>query len=767
MTINPTYILSFASTLAMSIYVIYALIALTDNIKSNSNRLFAALCLTSAIWSFGFAVSYSTPIMATSIRFRQISAVGYIFFYAVLLHMMLVFTNKTRLLSFPIVRYGIYLPPFILLPIFTIGLFGLKFDYQMVQTLWGWTHHASPNQLDGIFYVYYISYTSLAFGLVIHHTIRSIGKDNFRQNLILTVTILVTFVLASATDILANLIFKTPIPQLSPIILLFPISFSLFIIEHYGLFTHKKRDLRTKIIRYNAQNPIIRNIWMPFLFGGLLFIAIGLFKGHFTRAYLFSVGSFIYLVGVVLHKILLSQLSDSIKDNYVLILVSTLLPLLLFHSMAFEESSTWAIPIVFIFAFLLYNNHKMILGIFTTAFLSLLTIHMIKPSYATAIKFSDHITQYFIYIMIVTFALIINHYYVLRMKENQYQVDSSKLIARLSSHMVQSESEHFSATMTTALCEIGEFFKGDRVTFYKVNLKEQVMTYEQSWTRDHITPHKDVNKKLQVAKFGWWLDQLQMNNTVKIQDVRSMPKEAKTIQTFLDANKTQSILTVALRKSNELVGFIAVDAVEHVRHWEDADQRTILILGNIISEVITKNAAEIRLKDLAYYDQLTGLPSRTLFINHFDRAVSMAKRNKTGICIGMLDLDGFKNINDTLGHDKGDEMLQMIAQRLSNYLRKTDVISRFGGDEFVLLFEGLNKHDTLTTIGNELVTIFHEPFILNGHPYKMTGSIGLTYSKAEPFDLAEMIKSADQAMYKAKNSGKNSFKCHTRLTTSN
>ncbi len=163
-----------------------------------------------------------------------------------------------------------------------------------------------------------------------------------------------------------------------------------------------------------------------------------------------------------------------------------------------------------------------------------------------------------------------------------------------------------------------------------------------------------------------------------------------------------------------------------------------------------------KIEYLAYHDSLTSLPNRAYLKDEFLRLMNLAKRDNKKLAVLYLDLDNFKMINDTLGHENGDKLLITIAQRLKKVLRKSDFISRIGGDEFIILLYGIQDKKNIKDIINKLVQSLTEPIVIKQTPIYPTFSIGCAIYPDDSENMEELLKYADIAMYHAKNNGKNS-----------
>lgn len=164
---------------------------------------------------------------------------------------------------------------------------------------------------------------------------------------------------------------------------------------------------------------------------------------------------------------------------------------------------------------------------------------------------------------------------------------------------------------------------------------------------------------------------------------------------------------------------------------------------------------------LAYHDFLTGLPNRLLFQDRLNQAVVQCKRSKDEVALFFLDLDGFKKINDTLGHSFGDQLLKMVASRLKRAIRESDTVSRFGGDEFTVLLQKVKSATDTKTIAKKILDILSKPFMINEREIYITTSIGISLFPKDANDSETLVKKADVAMYRAKSAGKNNYMHYT------
>ncbi|WP_349679229.1 bifunctional diguanylate cyclase/phosphodiesterase [Rhodoferax sp. UBA5149] len=211
------------------------------------------------------------------------------------------------------------------------------------------------------------------------------------------------------------------------------------------------------------------------------------------------------------------------------------------------------------------------------------------------------------------------------------------------------------------------------------------------------------------------------------------------------------------RKNGEIYpSWLAISAVK-------SDDGTVTHYVGAHTDITARKVAEDQITHLAFYDPLTQLPNRRLLMDRLQKALPYSARSGHCGALLFIDLDNFKTLNDTLGHDKGDLLLQQVAQSMVTCVREGDTVARLGGDEFVVMLEGLSElpEEAATqaeTSGEKILVTLSQPYLLAGHENRSTPSIGVTLFSGHQTSIDELLKQADLAMYQSKTAGRNTLR---------
>jgi diguanylate cyclase (GGDEF)-like protein len=195
--------------------------------------------------------------------------------------------------------------------------------------------------------------------------------------------------------------------------------------------------------------------------------------------------------------------------------------------------------------------------------------------------------------------------------------------------------------------------------------------------------------------------------------------------------------------------------VEFISIVYDVDNKKVIQCN--IRDITERKILEEALAQLAYHDSLTGLPNRVLFNDRYTMALAAAKRYQKKIGIMVLDIDYFKNVNDTLGHGAGDEILKDFSGILLSILRKTDTVMRSGGDEFVIMMTDVVEPEQMMNVAQKVLEATRKPLMFHDHEVRITASIGISSYPEDGEEIEMLLKCADIAMYHIKETGRDNY----------
>jgi diguanylate cyclase (GGDEF)-like protein len=248
---------------------------------------------------------------------------------------------------------------------------------------------------------------------------------------------------------------------------------------------------------------------------------------------------------------------------------------------------------------------------------------------------------------------------------------------------------------------------------------------------------------------------------------RSITKSVDECRGFASRVAQGDLSTRLWPKGESEFGTLAVALNRMTEALEERDAELNQSNTLLQQEVSQHQVAVERVEYLAYYDSLTSLPNRSMFSKLLNQAIRLARRDGKQLAVLFVDLDRFKNINDTLGHEAGDLLLQEVGKRLQGCLRESDTVARLGGDEFVVLLPALQDAADAEVVAHKILAATDKPFVALGQDFRVTASVGISTYPKDGDDEKSLMKNADIAMYQAKEDGKNHFQFYSAQMNTN
>ena len=261
---------------------------------------------------------------------------------------------------------------------------------------------------------------------------------------------------------------------------------------------------------------------------------------------------------------------------------------------------------------------------------------------------------------------------------------------------------------------------------------------------------------------------LKSGKMMVINDARLDQRTNEFTESYLIPNNIFSMLDSPILYGGQVIGVVCYEHTGTKREWSSHEQEFSAAIANTVSLSLEMNKSRLMEKKLehqAYHDSLTNLPNRNLFLDRLDQALKVAARDNTMVAVLFMDLDNFKEINDSLGHAAGDQVLTNIASKLQQTLRDLDTIARLGGDEFTLIVSTFNDTQHIHAVVLRIFALLQQPIFIEKHEIYITSSIGISIYPNDGETSETLLRNADAAMYKAKDESRNSFEFYTHDMT--
>lgn len=753
-------IISMTLFMTFVVDVIFGTYSLTLNIKSRLNRVFAGLCFCFALWGFIFAALNSSLTSEEALFWRRLSVLGWGVAYSLMLHFIIVLTESrwSQTQKKPLLLTSLYLPAFINIIVFLIYSRPENGHVQMIAGAAGWLTTTDVSWYDRIFLGYYLIFSLTSLRLLVHWYKQTDHPLNRKKALAIFSSFLVALILGTLTDIVTVRFANVQLPFLAPVIIMIPVVTIYGIIRKYGLLLPPQNSnasrpegiilstlSRTRLFKYVSFVLIIGSILN---FYGRISTGDNCITGLLLSFVLVLMGAFV--VGIpYLFKSIKSQ------ENALRIFLVILLPVvMLSHSNTDFRNIIWPTPIFFMMFSVIFNNKNIFLALAVLSLLMEVILWLLVPDLWLLVDKQSYFYRLLFYAIGIGMTAMITQIYLLRLQENSNQDAFQKMIAQFSTDFVTIDRTNFDQKVTQLLQKSGAFTSTDRVYISRFSADQKKLFCTHEWVRAGITALIDETKNDPLVALSWRSRQILKNEIVDISSPDQLPVAAEAERQWLKKQKVRSQILIPIQRNHAIIGLIGFDQIRSSRALRRIDPDWLRVLANLLADAIAKVETEHDLNYLAYYDPLTGIPNRVLFYRRLEQAIDLARQTGKKLGVIFIDLDGFKEVNDTLGHDWGDQLLKRIGKRLTDCLGKADLVGRFGGDEFLIMVPQLSHHLELEKIAEQVMSIFHRPMLVAEQELYVSGSGGIAIYPKDGENVNTLIKNADLAMYAAKKSGK-------------
>lgn len=746
--------------LSLIIYIYWGFNIIRLNPKESINRVFFIVSFFLSIWSFGFAMGNTAADIETALFWRRISAIGWTTVYSTVLHFILLLTYRNIDIKKKKSLLLLYIPAIICIYIFSFSDKFAVLQYNLVNTAYGWTNVSGNNVYDMFFNLYYISYMLLSLFFLNRWKERLQSRRITGQANLIIYSTMVTFLLGSFTDVAANLFFDMRLPQMSCILIMFPVGALYHAARYYGVLDNEYGKVEEVIVSPDEQRNIYLLMAAVISIMGVMSFLVEYFelvtrnRGNleasvYRALVIIGIGSGIYLIQQMKREVLKEILTITV------LLIS--IPVVTFQFMRYSALTVWIFPILIIMSSLLFTKRRLLILTTLMALITQRLVWILRPQVNILIDEYDYIARILVIIAIFIIGSYINKIYVAKIKENNNQIEFQKMNADISLDFLTLNTENFNEKIDNLLSRCGVFFDADRTYLSLIDNERGSWRYTNEWSKESLRSERDIIGEISLETFPSLTESLKMNKPVYIEDTENIRNMSAIGREHILRRSIKSLILLPIAGKGDIQGFIGIESIVSKKKWSNDNIKLLNIIGNILASGLIKLQADKEIEFMAYNDRLTKLPNRFSFAQKINHAIDKARNKGTLLSIFFIDLDGFKTVNDTIGHEGGDILLKEVADSLQKSVGKSGTVARFGGDEFMVMLDNATDFDSIIEIADRIMELFSNPFTINDQDFSVTASAGISLYPRDGTTSEILIKNADIAMYKAKEKGKNQY----------
>jgi diguanylate cyclase (GGDEF)-like protein len=333
---------------------------------------------------------------------------------------------------------------------------------------------------------------------------------------------------------------------------------------------------------------------------------------------------------------------------------------------------------------------------------------------------------------------------------------SLEMLSRIA--LLAVNTEDFNNQMNNILQIIGKYTKVSRAYIFIDNEEGTATRNEFEWCNIEVEPQIDKLQDLPYSEIPSLRQILLDEGRLYCEDIQKLPKD---IINILESQDILSIIIYPLIINNKMKGFIGFDECKKAKQWREKDLSILATISGIISNIYINRFNLIKIKELSSRDALTNIYNRRFILDTLEKDIDRYKDQSHPFSVSILDIDFFKKINDNYGHQAGDYILQEFTKTILNNIRKTDLLGRYGGEEFIIVTYDVYKNNTLKRIDELLNVIRNTTFVYNNQSIKFTFSAGIcdvSDFSLEEISYESIISLADKRLYAAKDAGRDCIK---------
>ncbi|WP_428771092.1 EAL domain-containing protein [Treponema sp. HNW] len=755
MELNDIFSLTFY--FAFTIYIVIGLYASFLPLKYPLKFLFVMLCVVLALWSFALAIMNSNASPREAFVWRRSSIVCFAFAYPLFLYYILTISGYANLLKKRIL-FAVFTPAVILSLIFALFTPTASIIFSVIRTRYGCVAVTDGFHFQLILNLYYIGYLSFILFFSFRIYLKAVSSQNKIKSRFLFISFIIVLIINLTNDIVLYFTCDININSISVFSLLLPVILLLYIsFKYYVTGIDPYTGVENKIYsgKYFPRKQIFRTIAYLYIQLGLLNIGMAYILVQIDVKEGVFVGIYAVITGIVSLLVQKSKLSKKKADFFCIILVVLSIPVILFTYYSSAALTVWAFPLGLLLVSILFSSLLFLRLVSIVTLICYVLMLAFTSNVTVVLGSEEHVFRIILFIAGTYVAAYIQKMYKMRFSEIQRRTQIQRIIFEISHILLRSSLSNIEEYIGFALRIIGTFFDVDKVFLYRFVSGERQPVRLGFWMNQELLSEAVYNEKHTADYPAFCLSQLRAKKKIIFSDVSSQVFLSKKEKDFFTRRNIQSSFAVPLLDNENAVGFLGVHMIKRHRIWKEDDNQIFRIFANLFATAVLKVENEKHIEYMAYHDALTGLPNR-IYFNHLVSS-EIKNRKEYPFTILFIDLDSFKNINDSKGHEYGDKVLLQTSQRLKKDLPIASIVSRFGGDEFLIFLPGISSAEKIEAIVTKMMKTLTAPMKIREEPLFVTFSCGIAIFPKDGKTVNTLIKHADSAMYASKMRGKNCY----------
>lgn len=747
--------------LACAIYFFYGLLILSYNAKSMMHWLFFFCCLDMSLWALSFSMGNIATNYESCLFWRRIALFGWGPIFSFFLHYVLLLTENSLLKKkwiYPL----LYVPVF--LNIFLYGIFTPTAvqSYNLVQTNFGWINIAGNTILDWYYDLYYLSFTVIGIILLIRWGLVSKDIAKRKQAFLIGGSFTVAMLIGTLTEYVINYFLREKVPQLAPIIILLPVSVILYCIRRFQFMRTKivsKEPEADQILSEHAKSKLYFYLSITYMIAGFVNFWVQFLsrREQVDDILLFSL--VIFGMGLVVCVIQNLRIRPEYKQLSSNIAYVASIPVITLKYTSVSGIYAWVVPVFLMLVAIAFNQRQMLYLIWVTTFATFTWLWVKVPVLNITFSTADHISRLIILAIILWFTFYISRTYLEIINVNKEKVRLEKLLNQISNIFLTTNEKNIDEKIVEAMQLIGSHFNLDCIHLSLLS-NGVAPDNDYEWYASGIDTAGNVcaRENLQELIAEVYHDQLVTEGRLFIAGSNTSAEDAP-ISELLNRLGMKSLVIRPMKSKNQIIGILCLGSTKRILTWGEQQQQTANLLVHLITDLWVRLDAERELYFQANYDMLTGLPNRNTFFKHLNREISNAEQTGKRVGVIFIDVDSFKAVNDSVGHESGDSILVQIGRALSNLIRSDDFLARFGGDEFLIMIPQEDTVEDIKKVVDSIMNSFQKSYTIKGQEFHISASAGISVYPDDGTDPETLVKNADLAMYRSKEHGKNQYTC--------